>query len=129
MSRFGDYLKKKRLEKGITTRSMANDLKVSVSYISELESGVKMPPNSSKEGYDDLIDRIISYLDLNAEESNEMKNLADNDLGAKGYLSNDMSKYVDKVPLAMVALRKAKDAKLSDEEWQNIINQIDKGNN
>ena len=39
MNKFGEYLKEKRMEKGLSTRNMANELQVSVSYISELESG------------------------------------------------------------------------------------------
>ncbi len=126
MSRFGDYLKEKRLEKGITTRNMASDLGVSVSYISELESGVKMPPNSKEEKYNNLVDKIASFLELNEEESSRLRNLADSDLGAKGYLSTDMTDYINNVPLAMAALRKAKDANLSDSEWNEIIENMDK---
>ncbi len=126
MSRFGDYLKEKRLEKGITTRNMASDLGVSVSYISELESGVKMPPNSKEEKYNNLVDKIASFLELNEEESSRLRNLADSDLGAKGYLSTDMTDYINNVPLAMAALRKAKDAHLSDSEWNEIIENMDK---
>ena len=126
MSRFGDYLKEKRQEKMKTTRNMASDLGVSVSYISELESGVKMPPNSKDEKYNNLVDRIASYLELTEEESSKLRNLADSDLGAKGYLSNDMTDYVNNVPLAMAALRKAKDANLSDSEWNEIIESMDK---
>lgn len=126
MSRFGDYLKEKRLEKMKTTRNMASDLGVSVSYISELESGVKMPPNSKDEKYNNLVDRIASYLELTEEESSKLRNLADSDLGAKGYLSNDMTDYVNNVPLAMAALRKAKDANLSDSEWNEIIENMNK---
>lgn len=126
MNRFGEYLKKKRLDKGITTRNMASDLGVSVSYISELESGVKMPPNSKDEKYNNLVDKIATYLELDDEDAAKLRNLADSDLGAKGYLSNDMTEYINNVPLAMAALRKAKDANLTDSEWNEIIESMDK---
>ena len=126
MNRFGEYLKKKRLDKGITTRNMASDLGVSVSYISELESGAKMPPNSKDEKYNNLVDKIATYLELDDEDAAKLRNLADSDLGAKGYLSNDMTEYVNNVPLAMAALRKAKDANLTDSEWNEIIESMDK---
>ena len=121
MSKFGEYLKEKRLERGVTTRGLAKDLAVSVSYISELESSVKMPPNSKEEKYNNLIERISKYLKLSDEEYNTLRNLADSELGAKGYLSNDMTEYINNVPLAMTALRKAKDANLSETEWSKII--------
>lgn len=121
MSKFGEYLKEKRLERGVTTRGLAKDLEVSVSYISELESSVKMPPNSKEEKYNNLIERISKYLKLSDEEYNTLRNLADSELGAKGYLSSDMTEYINNVPLAMTALRKAKDANLSETEWSKII--------
>ena len=126
MSEFGKYLKEKRCEKGITTRTMAKDLKVSVSYISELESGTKLPPNSTRKEYGDLIQRIIDYLKLDNEEAAKMHSLADSELGSKGYLSNDMTDYVNKVPAAMAALRKAKDADISESQWYEFIKQLDK---
>ena len=104
---------------------MANELQVSVSYISELESGKKMPPNSKEEKYNNLIEKIGECLFLTKEESEKLRNLADSDLGAKGYLSNDMTDYIENVPLAMAALRKAKDANLTESEWNEIIKKID----
>ena len=125
MNKFGEYLKEKRMEKGLSTRNMANELQVSVSYISELESGKKMPPNSKEEKYNNLIEKIGECLSLTKEESEKLRNLADSDLGAKGYLSNDMTDYIENVPLAMAALRKAKDAHLTESEWNEIIKKID----
>lgn len=123
---FGKFLKEKRINKGISVRAMASKLDISVSYLSELESGVKLPPNSSKKGYGDLIQRIIEYLELNQEDENKMRELADSVLGSNGYMPNDMTKYVEDMPLAMAALRKAKNANLSESQWQKIIEQKDK---
>ena len=104
---------------------MANELQVSVSYISEWESGKKRPPKSKEEKYNNLIEKIGECLSLTKEESEKLRNLADSDLGAKGYLSNDMTDYIENVPLAMAALRKAKDANLTESEWNEIIKKID----
>lgn len=126
MGEFGEYMKTKRIERGITIRKMSKDLNISVSYLSELESGVKLPPNSNKEGYNDLISKIIEYFDLNKEEENKFRYLADIDLSVRGYLSNDMSNYVNEVPAALIALRKAKDNNFSKEKWEKIIKEIEK---
>lgn len=126
MNEFGKYLKEKRNEKGITTRTMAKDLDISVSYFSELESGAKLPPNSNKKDYGDLIQRIINYLELDEESANKMHELADSVLGSNGYMPNDMTDYVKNMPVAMAALRKAKDADISESQWQEIIKQMDK---
>lgn len=126
MNEFGKYLKEKRNEKGITTRTMAKGLDISVSYFSELESGAKLPPNSNKKDYGDLIQRIINYLELDEESANKMHELADSVLGSNGYMPNDMTDYVKNMPVAMAALRKAKDADISESQWQEIIKQMDK---
>lgn len=128
MGEFGKFLKEKRIERNISVREMAKFLGISISYISELETGNKLPPNSSKEKYGDLIEKIISYLNLSDNEAKRLHDLADSELGSKGYLSNDIADYINKVPEAMVALRKAKDANLSDKQWSDIINNINKAN-
>lgn len=127
MGQFGEYLKNKRKEKNITTRQMSRDLEIAVSYISELESGVKLPPNSSKKEYSNLLDKIILYLDLNDEESIKLKELADMELGSKGYLSSDIMSYIDTVHEAMIALRKAKNANLTTDDWNNILDKYING--
>lgn len=126
MNEFSKFLKEKRTNKGVSIRAMAADLDISVSYLSELESGAKLPPNSNKKGYGDLIQRIIEYLKLNQEDENTMHKLADSVLGSNGYMPNDMTEYVKDMPVAMAALRKAKNANLSESQWQKIIEQMEK---
>ena len=89
------------------------------------QNQVKDAPNSKEEKYNNLIEKIGECLSLTKEESEKLRNLADSDLGAKGYLSNDMTDYIENVPLAMAALRKAKDANLTESEWNEIIKKID----
>ena len=64
MGEFGIFISNKRKEKGISLRMMAKDLNISISYLSDLEQGNKMPPNSSNEKYRDLIINIIDYLNM-----------------------------------------------------------------
>ena len=109
MGEFGDYVSKKRKEKNISLRTMAKDLNISVSYLSDLEQGNKLPPNSAKDKYKDLILIIMDYLDFNDEDKKKCQSYADNDLVKKGYVSNDITNYMGQTPLASVALRKAKD--------------------
>lgn len=125
-NKFGDYLKEKRQQKGISIRAMATGLDISVSYLSELESGVKLPPNSNKKDYGNLIQKIIEYLELDSESEKKMRELADSVLGSNGYMPNDMTDYVKDMPVAMAALRKAKEANISESQWQKIIEQMDK---
>ena len=105
---------------------MAKDLNISISYLSDLEQGNKMPPNSSQEKYRDLIINIINYLDMDELEKEKCLNFADNDLAKKGHISNDITDYIGQTPLASVALRKAKDLNYSDEDWKRIIDNFAK---
>lgn len=126
MGEFGNFISKKRKEKEISLRTMAKDLNISVSYLSDLEQGNKLPPNSTKDNYKDLMMLIMDYLELNDEEKNNCQLFADNDLVKKGYVSNDITNYMGQTPLANVALRKAKDLNYSDEDWKKIIEKIEK---
>lgn len=126
MGEFGSYILKKRKEKSISLRTMAKDLNISVSYLSDLENGFKMPPNSSNENYKDLIVKIIKYLDMDENDSRECIEFADKDLIKKGHISNDLTEYMEKNPLASVALRKAKELNINDSDWEVIIKNIDK---
>lgn len=126
MGEFGNFISNKRKEKGISLRMMAKDLNISISYLSDLEQGNKMPPNSSNEKYRDLIIKIIDYLNMDDTDKEKCLNFADNDLAKKGHISNDITDYIGQTPLASVALRKAKDLNYSDEDWKRIIDNFDK---
>lgn len=126
MSEFSNYLKERRLEKNITLRKMAKDLEISVSYLSDIESGHKMAPNSKEDKYKNLIDQMATYLELSEDEREKLVMLADKDLIDRGHMSNDITSYIGQTPLASVALRKAKESNLTDEDWKKIINNMDK---
>lgn len=126
MGEFGNFISNKRKEKGISLRMMAKDLNISISYLSDLEQGNKMPPNSSNEKYRDLIISIIDYLNMTDADKDKCLNFADNDLARKGHISNDITDYIGQTPLASVALRKAKDLNYSDDDWKKIIDNFDK---
>ena len=88
------------------------------------QNQVKDAPNSKEEKYNNLIEKIGECLSLTIEESEKLRNLANSDLGAKGNLSNDMTDYIENVTLAMATLRKAKDANLTEYEWNGIIKKL-----
>ena len=125
MSEFSEYLRKKRIEKNITLRKMAKELGISVSYLSDIESGHKMAPNSKEDKYKNLIENIITYLELNDVDRDYLVMLADKDLVNHGHVSKDITSYMGETPLASVALRKAKETNLTNEDWEKIIRKMD----
>ncbi len=65
----GEYLKKCRTEGDVTTKSLAEDLKVSQSYISQIENGKKIPSLTK------LIDIAESIASLSIKEKCEQDGL------------------------------------------------------
>lgn len=126
MGEFGKFISKKRKEKGVSLRVMAKELNISISYLSDLEQGNKLPPNSSNERYKELISNIIKYFNMDVEDKERCLNYADDDLAKNGHISNDLTDYIGQTPLASVALRKAKNLNYSDEDWKKIIENFDK---
>ena len=66
MTKFGIFIRKFRLDKGILLRDMAKDLGISPAYLSGMETGHKDIPQS-------LADQIISVYNLSAEQTKELK--------------------------------------------------------
>ena len=112
---FGEYIKKKRQEKGITLRGLADRLGIAPSYMSDIEKGKRNAPNQ------ETLNKMIDVLELTNDESNELLDLA---ATSKDTIAQDLTEYVSTNPNVRVALRRAKDLKLGDDEWIKIIDEI-----
>ena len=66
MTKFGIFIRKLRLDRGILLRDMAKDLGISQAYLSGMETGNKDIPQS-------LADHIIRVYNLSIEQSKELK--------------------------------------------------------
>ena len=66
MTKFGIFIRKFRLDKGILLRDMAKDLDISPAYLSAMETGHKDITQS-------LADKIISVYNLSIEQTKELK--------------------------------------------------------
>lgn len=110
--KFGEYLKQKRMEKGITLRNFADLVGIAPSYMSDIEKSKRNAPT------EDILNKMIEALDLNDDERNNMLDLA---ATSKDLLAKDITEYVSDNPNVRVALRKAKDLNLGDDEWIKII--------
>ena len=66
MTKFGIFIRKFRLDKGIRLRDMAKDLDISPAYLSAMETGHKDITQS-------LADKIISVYNLSIEQTKELK--------------------------------------------------------
>ena len=112
-TRFGEYVKAKRLEKDVNLRKLAEILGIVPAYMSDIEKGRRYPPDREK------IYKISEALSLNEDETNEMFDLAA--LAKENAISPDLPEYIMGTEKARVALRMARDINASDDDWMKVI--------
>ncbi|HEK9983027.1 TPA: helix-turn-helix transcriptional regulator [Streptococcus equi subsp. zooepidemicus] len=118
---FGAFIARKRLEKDIKLKSIAEKLGVSVTYLSDIIKGRRNPPDI------DRLESIAAVLNLNDVERNEMFDLAGRE---RNQVSPDLPEYImdETLPSVRVALRRAKSQSLGEDFWQEVNKIIDKQN-
>ncbi len=112
-TRFGEYVKAKRLEKDVNLRKLAEILGIVPAYMSDIEKGRRYPPDREK------IYKIAEALSLTEDETNEMFDLAA--LAKENSVSPDLPEYIMGTEKARVALRMARDINASDDDWMKVI--------
>ena len=118
---FGAFIARKRLEKDIKLKPIAERLGVSVTYLSDIIKGRRNPPDI------DGLEAISVALNLDENERNEMFDLAGRE---RNQVSPDLPEYImdEALPSARVALRRAKNQSLGEDFWQEVNKIIDKRN-
>jgi transcriptional regulator with XRE-family HTH domain len=114
---FGDYLKRKRLERQYTLRGFAEAIGFSPVFLCDIEKNRKPAPS------DDRLSQIISLLKLGKSETDELRDLAAVSK-KRPAVSNDLPKYIMENDIVRLALRTAKDGSATDEEWQEFIAKV-----
>lgn len=96
---------------------MANELGISIGYLSQLEHGARTNPSL------ELLENLINVLHLNKKE---IETLYDLYAKVNGTLSPDVAVYAASRPIVVQALRVARDANATDEDWMRIIDLLKK---
>ena len=117
---FGEYLKQKRLDKEITLRGFAKLVDISPVYLCDLEKGRKAAPSM------EVMQKMVSKLALNKEESERFYDLAALEQTAKNPIPKDLNAFLKDNRVIVSALRTAKDLDDTDEEWQDFIDKLRK---
>lgn len=112
---FGDFLNKKRVEKKITLRNMANMLGVSAPFLTDVEKDRRNPFD-----YDKLT-KIANILQLSNEENETMLNLAGK---KRNSVAPDLPEYIIERDYVSAALRTARDLDAGEAEWQQFIDDL-----
>lgn len=119
-NKFGEFVKAKRMEKGISLRKLAEELDIVPAYMSDIEKGRRYPPDKDK------IYKIVEILSLNQQEQDTLFDLAA--YSRANGVSPDLSDYVMGVDNLRTALRKARDINAGEDDWQRIIDMLESEN-
>ncbi|MBS3969272.1 MAG: helix-turn-helix transcriptional regulator [Clostridia bacterium] len=118
--RFGDFIKAKRMERGITLRTLAEIIDVSPTYLSDIENNRRYPMDNQK------IEILIKELSISPEEQEKLYDLAGKE---RHEVSPDLLEYtMDSEVSAYVrtALRKAKENAATVDDWKRIIENFER---
>ena len=111
--KFGIWLKSARKDKGLGVRELAELLDLSPAYISDIEKGNRRAPINHLES-------IAKIFNLPEQELPYLADLA----GCSHRNHKDINEYLADTPNARKAMRAAKNADLSDEEFLQIFLQV-----
>ena len=112
---FGEFLQKKREAKQITLRKMAEMLKMSAPYLSDIEKGRRNPPEMDK------LDQIAQILLLSDEERTVMLDLAGK---MRNTVAPDLPEYIMERDYVSAALRTARDLEASEADWLRFVEEL-----
>ena len=113
---FGSFLREKRMARGLTLRGMAAKLDLSPVYMSNIENDRRAAPSQ------EYLERMALLLQLDKPEREWMLDLATK--SKQNRVSADLPDYIMDREIVRAALRTAKEADATDQEWQEFIDRI-----
>ncbi|MDE6210170.1 MAG: helix-turn-helix domain-containing protein [Lachnospiraceae bacterium] len=114
---FGDMISRKRVEKQITLRKMADMLGVSAPFLTDVEKDRRNPFDMEK------LTQLADILDLTREENAQMLDLAGKKRNA---VAPDLPEYIMERDYVSAALRTARDLDAGEEEWMEFVAELRK---
>lgn len=113
---FGEFIAKKRYDRGITVRAMADMIGLSPGYYGDIEKNRRNPPDR------ETLDKLIEALRLTEEDQIVFFDLAGK---ARSEVSPDLPDYIMENEVVRVALRIAKE-KASSDDWRRFIDDLER---
>jgi len=114
---FGEFISKKRVEKQITLRKMADMLGVSAPFLTDVEKDRRNPFDMEK------LTQLAQILGLTPDENEMMYNLAGKKRNA---VAPDLPEYIIERDYVSAALRTARDLDAGEEEWMRFVEDLKK---
>jgi transcriptional regulator with XRE-family HTH domain len=114
---FGEFISRKRVEKKITLRKMADMLGVSAPFLTDVEKDRRNPFDMEK------LTQLAQILNLSKEENAQMLDLAGKKRNA---VAPDLPEYIMERDYVSAALRTARDLDAGEEEWNQFVEELRK---
>ena len=112
---FGEFLQRKRTEKQITLRKMAEMIGITASYLTDIEKDRRNPPEMEK------LELISQILTLNDEDKTTMYDLAGK---KRNSVAPDLPDYIMEHDYVSAALRTARDLDASEADWLKFVEEL-----
>lgn len=112
---FGEFLQRKRTEKQITLRKMAEMIGITAPYLTDIEKGRRNPPEMEK------LELISQILMLNDEDKTTMYDLAGK---KRNSVAPDLPDYIMEHDYVSAALRTARDLDASEADWLKFVEEL-----
>lgn len=121
---FGSFLKRKRLENGISLRQFASDIDLTAPYLSDIEKGRRNPISQIEK-----LSEIAERLNMTDAERTQFFDLAGQGYTGQNTVSPDLPDYIMSEEKVRIALRRAKKRSHGDKDgvdkiWQEMIDKL-----
>lgn len=111
---FGKVIKARRKALDLSLRYVSEGIGITSTYLLDIERGNRVPPASTE-----IIDKLFEILQFSNEEKKDMLYLA---CIARKKLTENLTEYIfEKTPMAVKFLIVAMDKKLTDSEFEELI--------
>ena len=115
---FGSFIRNRRMARGLTLRGMAAKLDLSPVYMSNIENDRRAAPAQEH------LERMAMLLQMDKADRERMLDLAAR--SRQDRVSADLPDYIMDREIVRAALRTAREADATDQEWQEFIDRIQK---
>ena len=112
---FGEFLQRKRTEKQITLRKMAEMIGITAPYLTDIEKDRRNPAEMEK------LELISQILMLNDEDKTTMYDLAGK---KRNSVAPDLPDYIMEHDYVSAALRTARDLDASEADWLKFVEEL-----
>lgn len=117
---FGSYIRAKRISQGISLRNLAEALKISPAYLSEIERDKRCAPSITT----GLMDALIEELRIDAGDLDIFYDLAG---ASRDFMYEELCAYLKDHPMARRVIRIAAMAGTGDAFWSHVVESIERG--